>query len=166
LKIETLEAMGIAKESSIRSEKSLFLIHGMCVTSDFWQNSHNFFEQRGYLTRAPTLLHHKKYLYPEELKDTHIMDYVQQCVKEIKGMEEKPVIIGHCMGGIIAQKLAELGLAKKLILLAPAPPKGISPLSWSVLWIYLRNITEIVLGKPFKIPFSRGAEKTLYSVRL
>lgn len=148
--------MGNAEKSGIRSGKWLFLIHGMWVTSDFWQNYRNFFEQGGYLTRAPTLLHHKKYPYSKELKDTHIMDYVQQCVKEIKDMEEKPVIIGHSMGGLIAQKLAELGLAKKLILIAPGPPKGISPLSWSVLWTFVRSVPKIALGKPFKFPLSNA----------
>jgi Predicted hydrolases or acyltransferases (alpha/beta hydrolase superfamily) len=153
---EITEAMGSAEKSRIRSEKSLFLIHGMWATSDCWQNYRNFSEQRGYLTRAPTLLHHKEYPYPKELKDTHITDYVEQCVKEIKDMEGKPVIIGHSMGGLIAQKLAELGLAKKLILIAPAPPKGISPLSWSVLWTFIRSVPEIALGKPFKVPLSKA----------
>jgi pimeloyl-ACP methyl ester carboxylesterase len=134
----------------------LFMIHGMWVTSDMWGNYRDFFELRGYPTKAPTLLHHRKFPYPEELKDTHIMDYVQQCVKEIEDMEAKPIILGHSLGGLIGQKLAELGLAQTLVLIAPAPPRGISPLSRSVLWTYIRSIPKIILGEPFKLPLSKA----------
>jgi len=142
-------------KSPFRSGERLFLIHGMWVTSDSWQNYHDFFEQRAYVTRAPTLLGHRVGHYPKELRDTHIMDYVRQCVKEIEDMEGQPIIMGHSMGALIAQKLAEFGLAKKLVLLAAGPPEGISPLSWSVLWTFIRSVPQIALGKPFKPPLDK-----------
>jgi pimeloyl-ACP methyl ester carboxylesterase len=132
------------------------MIHGMWVTSDVWRNYRNFFEQRGYLTKAVTLVHHRRFPYPEELKDTHIMDYVQQCVKEIENMEAKPIILGHSLGGLIGQKLVEFGLAQKLVLIAPAPARGISPLSRSALWTYFGSIPKIILGEPFQLPLNRA----------
>jgi len=34
------------------------------------------------------------------------MDYVQQAKAEIEKLSDKPVIIGHSMGALIAQKLS------------------------------------------------------------
>jgi non-heme chloroperoxidase len=36
-----------------------------------------------------------------------------------------PVVIGHSLGGLLAQKVAEAGLAAAAVLLCPAPPRGI-----------------------------------------
>jgi pimeloyl-ACP methyl ester carboxylesterase len=52
-------------------------------------------------------------------------------------------------------------LAKKLILLAASPPKGISPLSCSVLWTFIRSVPEIALKKPFKLPLSKARYRVM-----
>jgi len=46
------------------------------------------------------------------IKRIGIMDYVKQTKKEIQQLHEKPIILGHSIGGLIAQKLAELGWQK------------------------------------------------------
>jgi non-heme chloroperoxidase len=132
----------------------VFLIHGMFATAEFWQGYRDFFEQKGYVVRAPNLLGHSKGQDAVELKDIRINDYVQQCVREIEDIAEKPVIMGHSMGALIAQKLAELGLAKKLVLVSAAPPKGISVLSRSALRTFMGSVPHIALGQPFKLPLS------------
>jgi len=45
----------------------------------------------------------------------------------ITSLGEPPVIVGHSMGGLIAQQLAALGLARAIVLLAPAAPWGVLP---------------------------------------
>ncbi len=42
-------------------------------------------------------------------------------------LPEPPVIVGHSMGGLIAQQLAAQGLARALVLLAPGAPWGVLP---------------------------------------
>ena len=54
------------------------------------------------------------------------MDYVKQVEAELGNMKEKPFLIGHSMGTVIAQKLAELGHAAGLVLLSPPVPTGLS----------------------------------------
>lgn len=80
------------------------------------------------------------------------MDYVQQAKAEIEKLSDKPVIIGHSMGALIAQKLAELGLASKLVLIAPSAPKGISVMAPSVLITFSANICDVVLKNHFSYP--------------
>jgi alpha-beta hydrolase superfamily lysophospholipase len=78
----------------------------------------------------------------EGIINASILEYVDELADWIQndimprhdGLE--PIIIGHSMGGLITQKLAERNLAYKVILLAPAPPKGI----------------PLVFGRDFKVP--------------
>lgn len=131
------------------------MVHGMWATASLWDDYCVFFNNQGYDVKAITLLHHGGIL--GELKDIGIMDYVEQAKTEIEKLNSRPIIIGHSMGGLIAQKLAEMGLARKLVLLAPAAPKGISVLTLSVAMTFSANISNVLLKKPFLIPFRNAS---------
>ncbi len=128
----------------------ILLIHGMWTTASFWEYYSNFFAGKGCNTKAVTLLYHG--YSTDRLKDIGVMDYVKQVAEEPGKVADKPVIIGHSMGALIAQKLAEKGLAAKLVLIAPSAPKGISVMKPSVLRTFSANISNILLKKPFIIP--------------
>ncbi len=46
-------------------------------------------------------------------------------------LPEKPILIGHSMGGLAVQKLLELGKGVAAIAIDSAPPKGIFSYKWS-----------------------------------
>lgn len=131
------------------------MIHGMWATASLWDNYAHFFESQGYNTKAITLLYHSN--SKDRLKDIGVMDYVQQAKTEIEKLSDKPIIIGHSMGALIAQKLGEMGLAEKLALVAPSAPKGISVMTPSALITFSANICDVVLKKPFLIPFKNAS---------
>jgi pimeloyl-ACP methyl ester carboxylesterase len=58
------------------------------------------------------------------LGTTSLSDYVDDLQLEISREDGKPVVVGHSMGGLLAQMLAARQLASALVLLAPAPPAG------------------------------------------
>ncbi len=67
---------------------------------------------------------------------------------EIRQLDIPPILMGHSMGGLLAQILASRGLAEALVLLTPAPPNGIMALMpsvikrfWSVIkrWGFWKN---------------------------
>jgi len=130
----------------------ILMIHGMCCAASFWDNYISLFKANGYDAEAITLLHHNRETYPM-LEYTDIMDYVKQAESVINSIGGKPIVIGHSMGGLIAQKLAEIGLAEKLVLIAPAAPQGIPVVSLSTLITFSANIFSIIRKKPFIIPF-------------
>ncbi|MEQ8348838.1 MAG: alpha/beta hydrolase [Sneathiellaceae bacterium] len=53
-----------------------------------------------------------------------LQDYLAACLAAIDRMAGPPVVVGHSMGGLLAQQLAATGAVRGAILLAPAPPWG------------------------------------------
>jgi len=124
-----------AEPAGTRREKpTIVMIHGMFVGPWCWDSFKARFEARGYRVVTPTLRYHDIPLSspPDpRLADTGVLDYAADLEEEIRALPEKPVLIGHSMGGLLAQILASRGLAKAAVLAAPAFPRGISPLSWA-----------------------------------
>jgi len=60
---------------------------------------------------------------------TGLTDFVAYLSSSIKALGQPPILLGHSMGGLLAQLLAAKGLAEAVILLAPAPPWGLLPSS-------------------------------------
>jgi pimeloyl-ACP methyl ester carboxylesterase len=56
---------------------------------------------------------------PAGVADVTIDDYVADTLRVIDALNEKPVVIGHSLGGLIAQKIAELGKCSAAVLVAP-----------------------------------------------
>jgi pimeloyl-ACP methyl ester carboxylesterase len=84
---------------------------------------------------------------PERVADLRIADYVDDTLKAIDALGEAPVIVGHSLGGLIAQKIAELGRCRAAVLLAPAP-SGMLTAQPVALRAYLSMMPKILLGRP------------------
>jgi len=114
---------------------TIFMIHGMWCGPWCWENYRNVLEGRGYRCLTPTLRYHDA--DPQSPPDprlgsTGLLDYVADLEQEIRQLESKPIIIGHSLGGLLAQILAARGLARATVLLTPAAPAGILALTPSV----------------------------------
>ena len=116
------------------------LIHGMWGTSDVWRNWRQFFEDRGWQTIAHSLRHHDAPADapPASLGETSLHDYVSDLETTILSLPEKPVVIGHSMGGLLALLLCAKGLARAGVLLTPAPPSSVVALRQSNLMAFAR----------------------------
>lgn len=55
-------------------------------------------------------------------------DYIDDALRAARRLG-RVVVVGHSMGGLIAQKLAESGVVDAAVLVSPAPPRGIVLLS-------------------------------------
>jgi pimeloyl-ACP methyl ester carboxylesterase len=99
----------------------------MWGTPDVWRPWRDHLESHGWQTRAPALRHHNAPPLepPPALGVTSLHDYVADLEAEIRVLPEKPVLIGHSMGGLIALLLCARGLASRAVLLTPAPPASV-----------------------------------------
>jgi pimeloyl-ACP methyl ester carboxylesterase len=143
--------------------RTIVMIHGMFGGSWCWDNYRRFFEGRGYRCLTPVLRYHdvdpKDNPHPN-LGTVSLLDYADDLEKEIRSLDEKPIIMGHSMGGLIAQILGSRGLGRSLILLSSAAPARILAIKLSV--VKSVPLAEIQWGfwrKPVKSTF----ESTSYS---
>jgi len=126
-------------------KRTLFMIHGMFCGPWCWEKYKGFFEEKGYECVTTTLRHHDLSL--NELPDpslgtTSILDYTKDLEDEIRQLDTTPIIVGHSMGGLLAQILGSRGVAKGLVLLTPASPSGVLALKPSVIkcfWSMLKK---------------------------
>ena len=94
--------------------------------------SHTFkavFEGLGWTCHTPDLIGHgtRAADAAKILVGVGMADYRAELETFLKAPPSKPAILGHSMGGDLAQQLAAEGLATALILIAPAPRAGILP---------------------------------------
>ena len=102
----------------------LFFVHGMWSTPHVWDRLRARYEARGHAGFAPALPFHDispSAPPPPELADLSIGDYVAFLETEIRQLDAPPVIVGHSMGGMLAQLVAERVQPAGMILLSPGP---------------------------------------------
>jgi len=106
-------------------QRTLFAIHGAFAGPWCFAPLAELAERRGWSLQAVAL--------QADLGDGRpagLRDYLAQCLTALQRLPEPPVIVGHSMGGLLAQQLATLGAARAAILLAPAPPWGVFYGTW------------------------------------
>lgn len=145
---------------------TVFLIHGMWGGPFYWEPFRSVLEARGWHCIAATLPFHD--VDPQCAPDprlgrTGLLDYADALEREIDALPEPPVLIGHSMGGLLAQMLCARGKARAAVLLAPASPAGIFALTPSV----LRSFLPVMLRwgfwrKPMRQPFATAAYSMLH----
>ena len=108
------------------------MLPGACFTAWFFSDFRGYFEAAGWRVLSPELRHHDRppgLPADPALAGTGLADYVDDLSQMIAALDRPPVLLGHSMGGLLAQLLAAKGLARAAILLAPAPPWGMLPSS-------------------------------------
>lgn len=120
---------------------TIFMIHGMWGTSRDWDDYRTFFQARGYRCITPNLPGHDTApgAAPDpRLGTLSLLDYADVLERQIRQLDQKPIIMGHSMGGLLAQILGARGLARALVLLTPAAPAGLLTLTPSVIRCFWR----------------------------
>lgn len=136
--IRSARSAGAAR---IGPSKTVVFIHGMYFTPESWQAWESYFQSKGYKTLAPAWPGHDKPV--EEQRRAHpdkqlaaltleqIVDTYRRAIAGLGG--EKPIAVGHSMGGLVTQLLLQEGLVAAGIVIDSAPPKGVLSLRYSFL---------------------------------
>jgi pimeloyl-ACP methyl ester carboxylesterase len=72
-----------------------------------------------------------------------------------------PDVIGHSMGGLIAQRLAERGAARAAVLITPAPPRGIPLLNARLAMKQLTVLPRLLMSRVIDPDFEALRELSL-----
>lgn len=108
--------------------KTVLMIHGYGCASSCWGPIAERLTAEGYRVEAPSIrADQRKVAAPGAgLAGLSLADYVADmsalAASLAKQDGEAPIVFGHSMGGLIAQKLAEAGLVAGAVLFSPASP--------------------------------------------
>ena len=106
----------------------VLMIHGAFCGGWAFEGWRALFESRGYPVLTPTLRHHDQGLAPPAaLGTTSMLDYAGDLEQVIDALDDAPIVIGHSLGGLLAQMLAARRNFRALVLLAPSAPWGMTP---------------------------------------
>ena len=105
---------------------SVILIHGMWSTGRTLSAFREHLEAIGYSVYLPNLPCHEDEIQDSEsqVANLSILDYTTHLRDYINGLnlEDPPILMGHSMGGLLAQKLSAELKVQALVLLCPAQP--------------------------------------------
>lgn len=85
------------------------------------------FEAAGFAVQAPTLRHHEPAADLRKLASTSLTDYAADLRHLMDGLDEPPVLVGHSLGGLLAQMIAAQRPVRAAVLIAPCAPWGVMP---------------------------------------
>lgn len=130
----------------------VLMIHGMFSSGWYFDSWAKFLCEKGFVVYVIRNLHKG-----ENLTKVDFYTYLGKSIEVVRSIcamtGGKIIIIGHSMGGLIAQKIAEINphLVDCLVLVASAPPKGISAMSLSVARAMAKHWFPLVFNLPLKI---------------
>lgn len=110
--------------------EDIVLIHGAFAGPWSFDDYNRYFSERGHTVHAPALPYHDgdPAADPEPgLTTASIADYTDAIAGLVSKSGTKPVLIGHAVGGLIAQQVAARGLASGIVLINPNSPWGRLP---------------------------------------
>ena len=130
----------------------VLFVHGMMAGAWIFERYQRFFAARGYASWAVNLRGHYGSRPVADFGRLPLQAYVDDAVEAARALAdaygvERPVIVGHSMGGLIAQKLAERGVVDAAVLLCTAPPSGIAVTSPRLLRYQLQYLWPILRGR-------------------
>ena len=115
----------------------LLLIHGACLGAWCWtDNFLPYFANAGYLALVLNLRGHGNSVSDKPLNKLSIDDYVEDVASVAGRLDKPPIVIGHSMGGLVAQRFAARHETVAVILMGPSPLAGMQSQSKRLLRKY------------------------------
>ena len=123
------------------NSKTIVFITGAFVSHHSWAEWQSYFESKGYKTIAPAWPFkdapaeelRKRQPNDTQLASLTLTQLVDHYAAIIKALPEKPIVIGHSLGGLVTQIIVNRDLAAAGIAIHSVPPLGIIPYEFSFL---------------------------------
>ncbi|MGH7677426.1 MAG: alpha/beta hydrolase [Gemmatimonadaceae bacterium] len=141
--------VAVQRPATPSTKPRVLLVHGLCAGAWYWENYQTLLARHGYESHAVNLRGHHGSRPVRDIGKISLNDYVQDAL-EVARTLDNPIVIGHSMGGLITQKLAELGACRAAVLLAAAPPRWIPLISLLLLRKQAKHLPDILRFKPIR----------------
>jgi pimeloyl-ACP methyl ester carboxylesterase len=147
VRIGNLTALRMANQPA--GERPVLLLHGYFADATVFADWLPFFAARGFAPIALNLRGRAGSRPGTEIGGVSIDDYVEDAALAARALG-RPLVVGHSMGGLLAQRLAELDLVEAAALITPAPPRGITVMTWELAIRQLKYLPAIVTSRPVR----------------
>ena len=108
----------------------IVFIHGANAGPWTMANFADYFAEKGFACHCPAYRRHDPSPSKEHaafIKGLSIADYVEDIASFVRTLDARPILVGHSLGGIVAQKLAARDQASAIVLLNGSVNWGILP---------------------------------------
>lgn len=137
----------LVDEPSVVTRPPVLFLHGFGGGAWYFDRYQHYLAERGYPTFALNLRGHCGSRPVPDIGQVSINEYVEDA-REVARHLGRPIVIGHSMGGLLAQKLAESDGVRAAVLMCAAPPRGISLFSWRLASRQLAHLSEMLRSRP------------------
>ena len=126
------------KNANASGKRPAVFIHGLWLLPSSWDRWAALFEEAGYAPLTPDWpgdpdTVNQARANPEALAKKHLGEVADHTAELIGMLDQKPVVLGHSTGGLLAQMIAGRGLAAATVAIDPGPFRGVLPLPISAL---------------------------------
>ena len=140
-----------ADESKVGKKPSLLLLHGMGLGAWIWERDQSSFAAAGYSSWAIDLPGHGK----NAGENPSFIDVVRVVREAVEALDGPVVIVGHSVGGLVAQRLASEVELEAIVMLCPTPPREVPLVPTKYLIkVSLGALPSLLLGK--RVSFSNS----------
>lgn len=136
------------------NSKTVVFIHGLFHNPKSWEAWMQYFQARDYTCHAPAYPFHegepawlRDHVHPQ-LGTLSFAQVIEHLSKFIDKLPEKPILIGHSMGGLAVQKLISMDKGAAGICIDTAPPQGVFSFKWSFLRANFPTINPLKGNSP------------------
>lgn len=134
--------------------KTIVFVHGLFQNPKSWDAWKQYFHARDYICHAPPYPYHEG--YPRELRENidarlgalTFKQVTEQLSRFVDKLPEKPILVGHSMGGLVVQKLVSTDRGVAGVCIDTAPPRGVFSFKWSFLRANLPTINPLKGNSP------------------
>lgn len=153
--VATIEIAGLRVEHAPGNGPKVLFVHGSGAGAWCWENFLPWFAAAGYDCYALNLRGHGPNPPLPDLGRVRLLDYVGDVRAVLAELGEDVILIGHSMGGAIAQVVGERAALKALVLAATAPVAGVKfqvpPGNLWYLLHMLRTLPALLRKKPIPL---------------
>jgi pimeloyl-ACP methyl ester carboxylesterase len=139
-----LDAVDVAKPRGA----PVLCLHGLFAGSWVFERVLPMIAERGYPAAALSFRGHPPAAALPTIGRASIAGYCHDAFEAAREME-RPIVIGHSLGGLVALLLASRNLVRAAVLVSSAPPRGITVFSRPLLLRMARYLPALLLSRPF-----------------
>ena len=126
------------ERANTEGKQPVVFVHGLYLLASSWDNWRTLFEEQGYMTLAPGWPDDPETVAqatddPEVFANKRMKQVTDHYADVIRQLTMMPAVIGHSFGGLIAQMLADEGLAAVTVAIDAAGFRGVLPVPISEL---------------------------------